>query len=281
LQSINDIHFVDAADGWAVGDAGIILHTTDGGATWTPQTSGSADDLYGVSFVDAQHGWVVGGVIGAIGAMEPTSSGVVLATVDGGLHWIQQTEPDPAAVLRDVAFVDPQRGWTAGEVTGETGTNVTVIFATNDGGATWTTSLRYEPPISGNTSDAELRGIACIDATHVVAVGFDDRASEIWRSSNGGQTWGRFQFVDPSSWSGFVSLPLTAIVFADASHGWAVAGSEIIRTTDGGASWARQRAQAIGPTDGFNAVSFVSATRGWVVGSAGTVLTTTTGGVAP
>ncbi len=40
----------------AVGDLGTILRTTDGGATWTPQTSGTTGPLYGVSFVDANTG---------------------------------------------------------------------------------------------------------------------------------------------------------------------------------------------------------------------------------
>jgi photosystem II stability/assembly factor-like uncharacterized protein len=271
-QNVNDIDFLDATDGWAVGDAGVIVHTADGGATWAPQSSGVTDNLTGVSFVDTQHGWAVGGNIGNIGSMESNSSGVILATVDGGRDWVRQTEPEPAAMLNDIVFA---------EVTGETGTNVTVIFATSDGGATWATQLRFLPLIAGNTSNAQLRGIACIDATHLVAVGFDDRSTEIWRTSDGGQTWGQFQFPDPSSWSGFVQLPLSDVVFADTSHGWAIAGGEFIRTTDGGVSWTRQTAQAVGPTDGLNALSFVSATHGWAAGSAGSILTTTTGGVAP
>ena len=61
-------------DGWIVGDQGVILHTTDGGATWTPQTSGVTDDLAGVTFVDAQHGWAVGGTIDERATPAPVSS---------------------------------------------------------------------------------------------------------------------------------------------------------------------------------------------------------------
>ena len=39
---------------------GTILATANGGATWTPQTSGTEADLRSVSFVDAQTGWAVG-----------------------------------------------------------------------------------------------------------------------------------------------------------------------------------------------------------------------------
>ena len=37
--------FTDANSGWTVGDYGTILHTTDGGSTWNPQTSGSTNYL--------------------------------------------------------------------------------------------------------------------------------------------------------------------------------------------------------------------------------------------
>jgi len=49
-----------------------ILATTNGGATWSAQSSGSTAGLSGVTFVDATHGWAVG------------TGGVILATTTGG-----------------------------------------------------------------------------------------------------------------------------------------------------------------------------------------------------
>src|SRR5215471_18871486 len=45
-----------------VGNLGTILRTDDGGATWTPQSSGTTKSLFGVSFVDANTGTAVGGL---------------------------------------------------------------------------------------------------------------------------------------------------------------------------------------------------------------------------
>ena len=56
------VSFVDASNGWAVGDFGTIVHTTDGGANWNTQVSGTGSTLLGVSFVDASNGWAVGTV---------------------------------------------------------------------------------------------------------------------------------------------------------------------------------------------------------------------------
>ncbi len=55
------VSFVDAGTGTAVGGGGTILRTVDGGATWTPQSSGTTNFLFGVSFVDASTGTAVGG----------------------------------------------------------------------------------------------------------------------------------------------------------------------------------------------------------------------------
>src|SRR5258707_9438478 len=54
------VSFVDANTGTAVGDYGTILRTTDGGATWTLQTSGTTGGLSAVSFVQANTGTAVG-----------------------------------------------------------------------------------------------------------------------------------------------------------------------------------------------------------------------------
>jgi photosystem II stability/assembly factor-like uncharacterized protein len=48
------------------------LRTTDGGATWVAQHSGTTNDLHDVSFVDANTGTVVG------------KWGTILRTTDGG-----------------------------------------------------------------------------------------------------------------------------------------------------------------------------------------------------
>lgn len=58
--------------GWAVGVAGTIIKTTDGGTSWNEQTSGTTVFLESVYFVDIQTGWVVG------------SNGTILKTTTGG-----------------------------------------------------------------------------------------------------------------------------------------------------------------------------------------------------
>jgi photosystem II stability/assembly factor-like uncharacterized protein len=83
LQAVD---FVSAKKGWAVGGDGgkyvgrdhyrVILHTSDGGASWQTQLYESIgpgpDALHAVDFVSATRGWAVG------------EHGLILATTDGG-----------------------------------------------------------------------------------------------------------------------------------------------------------------------------------------------------
>ena len=52
--------FTDENNGTAVGAAGIVIRTTNGGAAWSGQPSSTNADLLGVSFADAHTGNAVG-----------------------------------------------------------------------------------------------------------------------------------------------------------------------------------------------------------------------------
>src|SRR4029079_9775091 len=75
-----DVCFVDRANGWAVGDRGVIWHTADGGAHWQQQNSPVNCPLHSVFFLDAARGWAVGG---AEKPFTRASAGAVLRTNNG------------------------------------------------------------------------------------------------------------------------------------------------------------------------------------------------------
>jgi hypothetical protein len=78
-----------------VGGSGSILHTTDGGITWTQKLAGRfpQNTFYNVSFADRYHGIIVGG------------NGLIITTSDGGENWTEQ-EAITRNVLQGVCFVD-------------------------------------------------------------------------------------------------------------------------------------------------------------------------------
>jgi photosystem II stability/assembly factor-like uncharacterized protein len=55
-----DVSFVDSSNGTVVGTYGAIFRTTDGGMTWLSQSSGTTNDLQGVSYATPTIGSAVG-----------------------------------------------------------------------------------------------------------------------------------------------------------------------------------------------------------------------------
>jgi len=99
-QRLNAVCFKGAERGWAVGSGGVILATADGGATWRPQDSGAAEDLFDVKFFDESEGWAVGG------------GGAMLHTRDGGRTWADERRVTTHALER--LFFVGRRGWAVG-----------------------------------------------------------------------------------------------------------------------------------------------------------------------
>lgn len=86
------VRFINAEQGFAVGEFGTVIATTDGGETWEPKAS-IPNEFYPMAadFVDAQTGWV-GGL-----------SGVIWQTEDGGNSWQRQRTPTPTPVYNILA----------------------------------------------------------------------------------------------------------------------------------------------------------------------------------
>jgi hypothetical protein len=135
------VSFTDANTGTVVGGAS-ILRTTNGGATWVAQASGTANALYGVSFTDTNNGTVVG------------DNGTILRTTDAGETWVAQAS-GTTAWLNGVSFADANHGIAVGIDT--------TILRTTDGGATWVAQA--------SSNSAWLHGVSLTDATTGTAVG--------------------------------------------------------------------------------------------------------------
>ena len=106
----------DSSFATVVGENGVILRTTDGGATWARQASGTLSLLTDVSFPARDTGVTVG------------ESGLILRTTNGGAAWA--LVPSPTSVkLRATCFLSTSIGLAVGDSG--------VIVRSRDGGATW------------------------------------------------------------------------------------------------------------------------------------------------
>lgn len=120
-QTLSAVSFRSDGVGFIVGYGGVILRSSDQGASWSVVPTPVKDPLYGFSFRDASVGLAVGG------------HGTVLATKDGGETWTR-----PSAEMGDdyIFTVKWLNGDTALAV-GDWGHGGFLIL-TADAGATWT-----------------------------------------------------------------------------------------------------------------------------------------------
>ncbi len=114
-KKIYGIDMFSATVGYAVGEGGFILKTTDGDR-WSTQISGGPQYLNRVSFTSSNIGWVVG------------AGSKILRTLNGGSTWTDVTPSgaDTNVVLEDVSFDLFQsgnrvtvEGWAVGGKAGE------------------------------------------------------------------------------------------------------------------------------------------------------------------
>lgn len=143
--TLNAVDFVTTSIGYACGNSGTILKTTDGGANWTSQTSGTVHNLFGIHFLTETEGWATG------------ISGTILHTTDGGTNWSAQTS-NTGNLIYEIEFIDAMNGWAVG-YSGS-------ILHTTNGGDTWTF---YHSGLTGTV--AELTSLSLKSATEGWAVG--------------------------------------------------------------------------------------------------------------
>lgn len=152
----------DTKLGLIVGEDGTIMRSTDGGATWTTETSGTSKNLLKVDLLDDQTAVAVG------------ADGTIVRTSDGGEHW-QVIKSPKLITIFDVSFTDKNTGWAVGEF-------ATVLNST-DGGQTW------KVVSGGNTNDFTIGPYFTINFTdpqNGVAGGL---AGELATTNDGGKTW--------------------------------------------------------------------------------------------
>ena len=239
-------------------------------AEWTQQGPlPTGLDVRDVQILSAEEAWVV------------AEGGQVAHTTDGGLSWAKQDLDTDS--LWELFFVDEQNGWLVGNA----------IFRTTDGGGTWT-KLSY---VTGS-----LYGVYFVDPAH----GWLTGSGTVHRTTDGGQTWSWVAL--PDFWTihgiffhdaqhGWVSnidgdlyethdggqtwtfnhkggANLNTVWFASATTGFAVSSDEVLKTSDGGASWQAHALPAgVWGYDTF----FLDAERAWMAGEGMNVVSTDDG----
>jgi photosystem II stability/assembly factor-like uncharacterized protein len=269
----NSMDFADSRNGCAVGYAGWIFLTNDGGETWSDIHNGFRSSIQDIQFFDSLNGWAatfagilrtqdggktwtnagssatsqvyfVNEVIGFAGSFD----GNLDKTSDGGTTWTRVFDRIESRVY-DMHFYDSLIGWTCG---------IPYIMHTRDGGRTWTQQWLER-------DGTQLWGISFVDSLHGWVVGHNGR---VLRTNDGGKNWTR-QTVPMAHYHD--------VFFIDSLTGWAAgASTHLIYTTDGGNNWGI--ANVPEPLFGINSIEFIDNLNGWAVGSGGRIIYSIDGG---
>jgi photosystem II stability/assembly factor-like uncharacterized protein/tetratricopeptide (TPR) repeat protein len=295
--TLNDVCFVDGANGWAVGDHGAIWHTTDGGQRWLPRQSGTNAPLYSIDMIDGERGWAVGGIVHPY--LRHTTA-VMLSTGDGGQTWTPFRHGQLPALKR-VRLFDERRGWAFGDssplypsgvftttdggrhwggvsgvattdwIAGDVGDDQFAVATSRNGSVAAASPTRIEPVRDINVAHGDARGVAVSRRSDVVVVGNDGL---VRISVDRGQTWHppiRPLPIDIKNEFDFHAVDVQG------PNIW-IAGSPgtlIFHSPDFGRSW---NVYLTGVTTPIRSITFIDERRGWAVGDLGTILATTNGG---
>jgi len=314
-STLNSVYFIDQENGWAVGEGGIILYTTDGGENWNQQISGTDLNLQSVHFFDQDLGWIVGGV------GEDYSSRLILRTQNGGSFW-DTVYLEANYRLNDIYFINSLNGWVVGKKSSWPPWE-SINLSTQDGGETWvefsgpqenycvyfidelkgwlagggnngSTGYPYgyinKTEDGGNTWIEQTSGSAITEFGHLRSVYFVDN-SHGWAVGGNPGFWppGQFSTLLRTNDGGLnweitndlTDLFLTDVFFTDSLNGWVVGGLSsfneniILNTKDGGQAWYNQFCEV---NKALNSICFVDAEIGWIVGDNGIILHTENGG---
>ena len=282
-QNLYDIEFINDKTGWAVGDAGVVIKTTNGGTNWlnVPNPSGQYGGLlWSVCPVDSEVVYVVAGY------------DFIMKTSNGGTNWnVLSCRPGSINAFTDVYFLNRDTGWFLGGYK---------VFRTYDGAnsldsfyAPWFTNFEiYFKDVNtgifcgtGRVFKSTNGGINWYD-TNVPVNGFfymfrklavsNDNvwvvgsSSPVFRSTDFCDTW---EVVTPGQQIGGIGIN-----FINQNTGYIGRSlNNLIKTTNSGFNWYQQRTDTTSLAF-ISSIAFTNDSIGWYSCGVGRIYKTTTGG---
>jgi photosystem II stability/assembly factor-like uncharacterized protein len=284
--NLNSIFFLDPVNGWAVGESGTFLKTTDAGNSWTSSVLTPTEGFNAVHFFNANEGIIAAdngiflrttdagltwnnissgindnltalsfsGLTGICGS----SSNSILRTTDGGYTWITVISGLFGGGYFGAYLVNPSTGYLAGQ----NAIFQPITAKTTDGGANWT----YKP-FYINNSEGRLFDIYFFDNNNgVTASAVWDGTGGISRTSDGGMNWTSVTFPQAL---------LSVHFYGNTGYAAGLNGA-VYKSSDAGLNWSPDNS---GTGSHLNDIFIVPGSYAFICGDNGVILKST--GVVP
>src|SRR5574338_1233542 len=221
------IHFVNTDTGWAVGDLGALIKTTDGGQSWITEETGRTTPIIKVRSVNSQ-------VVIASGF-----GGLILRSTDGG-ETFTEIASGVTGDLWGLQMINDTLGWACGTANS--------LIRTTDGGQSWQSLTT-----PGYSSD--YWWIDFLDKDY----GFIAANGKVISTKDGGQSWEIIQAGDNQSL--FSVDAIDSLHIAAAGYGGTGYSAKNIYSSDGGNSWINGGSIT---THEINCIKYVSPDTGYI-----------------
>jgi photosystem II stability/assembly factor-like uncharacterized protein len=236
FSNVQSIKFTNVNTGWASGNTGMIMKTSNGGNNWTYQANPSTGNLNNIAVLSPNVCIITG------------TGGEILRTSNGGAVWTRIVSS--AANVYSICFFDYNNGWISADSS---------MLKTTDSGLNWITISGFPKSFVQLKFFSAVNGIALSSAgsfcktsngginwseislpyPEMKYFSFPDEMTgyctgnlRVLKTTNGGITWTSVYFTN-ADWYGFEFLNANTGYGADANR-------KIFKTTDGGLNWSEK-----------------------------------------
>ncbi len=250
---LRQIKFVSAQEGWIDDkNAGRMLHTLNGGNTWTVVTpflaelTDSEDVATNMSWINSTHGWILKNYY-----VEPSlesKGAVVYRTTNGGTSWTKTELPAVTVNSSNAPYAIK---------------NSTALFPGLKIKKENASRPFHSQKVSGGIIGDYGAQLQFANSNVGWASVLNASAFNLLKTTDGGTTWNRLTDA---------SIPIGIFHFIDANNGWIIGNNtlennqlnltKIYRTTNGGQTWTLIKSGDIN----YEQLVFTTSTQGWARG---------------
>ncbi|TAL68252.1 MAG: hypothetical protein EPN82_11205 [Bacteroidetes bacterium] len=261
------VYFIDDFNGWVGASSNRLYHSTDRGVHWSKTLlfyNVVEGGIYNIQFTDNQTGWAT--------LSDEKNTKYLIKTTDAGATW-QIVNSSEVTGYSSLTFVDKNIAYCFGDYSNNN-MKFGAIYKTTDEGISWEKVF--------SDSSVTFNKIFFINPNTGWAL---TKSNKFFKTTDGGETW-YIQYFNNNS-------QIINFTFSDELNGWLVTGLPIeitgdskyyliYHTDNGGNTWLPLNYWvALDEPNGivhFHDLFFFDKDEGFISGSKGVILHTTTGG---